>query len=175
MFQVIILLLLGAIGAVLFLASRKPDSFRTTRSSIINASPEKVLALISDFHQWEKWSPWAKMDLSAINTFSGADKGVGAQFAWQGNNKVGQGKMELLNETAEKIDIRITFLKPFAATNSVEFTALPKGNATELTWTMYGPQKFINKIMATVIDCDAMVGGQFEQGLASLKAEAEKT
>ena len=101
--------------------------------------------------------------------------GKGATYAWEGNNDVGSGRMEIVEaEAAKKLGIKIDFLKPFEAHNAVDFTLRPSGNATEVTWAMYGPATFMTKLIGVFMDMDAMVGRDFEAGLANLKAISEK-
>src|SRR6185295_3431402 len=78
-----------AIVIVLILAATKPDSFRIERSATINAAPDKVFPLINDFQQWRGWSPWENKDPNLKRTYSGAERGKGAVYAWEGNKNVG--------------------------------------------------------------------------------------
>ena len=169
------LIVLAAIAALLIYATTRPDTFRLERSTVILAPPEKVFALIDNFHDWTKWSPWENIDPALKRTYGGPDAGRGTLYAWEGNNKVGSGRMEITESApAEKIVIKLDFLKPFEAHNIAEFTFAPKDGGTVVTWAMYGPCPFISKLMQIFCSMDKMVGGQFEQGLANLKAAAEK-
>ena len=85
-----------AIAIVLILAATKPDTFRVQRAAAIKAPPEKIFPLIADFHQWGTWSPWEDRDPAMKRTFSGAERGKGAVYAWEGNKNVGSGRMEIL-------------------------------------------------------------------------------
>ena len=145
-----------------------------SRSAKMKAAPAAVFAQVNDYHNWEAWSPWAKMDPHAKVTFSGPMSGQGAVFTWDGNNKVGQGRQEIIESRPhELIRIKLQFIKPFQATNTAEFTFKPVGNETEVTWSMFGPSNFMGKAMSLVMNCDKMVGPDFERGLASLKAIVE--
>ncbi|MNK32464.1 Polyketide cyclase / dehydrase and lipid transport [compost metagenome] len=160
---------------VLGLAATKPDTFVVERSATINATPETVYALLSDFHQWEAWSPWEKLDPAMKRTYEGAPSGVGAAYAWEGNDKAGKGRMEISEAVApSKVVIKLNFIVPFEAHNLTEFTLTPDGEAQKLTWKMSGPQPFVAKVMCVFMDMDAMIGKDFEGGLAALKAIAEK-
>ena len=46
-----------------------------------------------------------------------------------------------------KVTINLDFVKPFEAHNIVEFTLEPKGDATNVTWTMQGPTPYFAKII----------------------------
>jgi hypothetical protein len=157
------------VGLVVFIALR-PSEFRVARSATIPAPAAVVFEHVNDFHHWNAWSPWAKLDPNAKNTFEGADSGEGAKYHWEGN-KVGAGDMTLLESRPhELIRIRLEFLKPFKATNAVDFTFQPVGEGTRVTWTMTGKNNFIAKAVGLFIDCEKMCGSQFEQGLANLSS-----
>jgi len=160
---------------LLAIAASKPNAFRIERSASIDAPPERVFALIVDFRQWGGWSPWEKLDPDLKRSYSGAASGRGAVYEWQGNNKVGQGRMEIVESVpARRVAIKLDFLKPFEAHNIAEFTLEPRSGATRITWAMHGPNLFMSKVMGTVMNIDRMVGSQFEEGLANMKALAER-
>jgi uncharacterized protein YndB with AHSA1/START domain len=163
------------IAALLIYAATKPDSFRIERSTTIKAPPEKVFALINDFHQWEAWSPWEKIDPALKRTYSGAPNGKGAVYEWDGNKDIGQGRMEITESTpASKVALKLDFVKPFEAHNMVDFTLARQGDLTTVTQAMYGPSPYISKLMTTFFSMEKMVGGKYEEGLANLKVLAEK-
>src|SRR6266699_3112239 len=95
MFKMIAMVVVVLIAAILVYAATKPDEFRVQRTTSIKAPPEKVFALINDFHRWDYWSPWEKVDPAMKRTYSGAANGKGAVYAWQGNSKVDEGRMEI--------------------------------------------------------------------------------
>jgi uncharacterized protein YndB with AHSA1/START domain len=163
------------IAGVLVLAAMKPDTFRVERSASIKAPPEKVFPLINDFKQWGPWSPWEKKDPAMRRTFGAATSGKGASYSWDGNKDVGQGSMEIVESVpSSKVALRLDFVKPFEAHNTVEFRLEPKNGATNVTWAMQGPVPYFAKVIHVFIDMDRMVGKDFEAGLANLKANAEK-
>jgi uncharacterized protein YndB with AHSA1/START domain len=182
MFEIIAIIaavLALAIAIVLILAATKPDTFSVQRAITVKALPEKIFPLINDFHQWGTWSPYENKDPAMKRSYSGAESGKGAVYAWDGNNNVGSGRMEILDASPpSKIVIKLDFFKPFEGHNTAEFTMLPQGNATNvttnITWLMHGPTPFIGKIMHVFINMDRMVGKDFEIGLANLKRVTEK-
>src|ERR1700733_13748516 len=164
-----------AVAIVLALAATKPASFSVRRAALVKAAPEKIFSLINDFHQWATWSPYEHKDPAMKRTFSGAESGKGAVYAWDGNNNVGSGRMEILETSVpSKIVIKLDFFKPFEGHNTAEFTMLPQGDATNLTWVMHGPARFMSKVMQVFINLDNMIGKDFEIGLANLKRLTEK-
>jgi uncharacterized protein YndB with AHSA1/START domain len=163
------------IAGIVALAARKPDTFTVERSVAVKAPPDKVFALINDFHRWDAWSPWEKIDPTMKRTFSGPDSGKGAGYAWQSDGKAGAGRMEITESTPpSKVVIKLDFLKPFETSNTVDFTLVPQGDATSVTWTMRGPSPFISKVMQVFVSMDEMIGKDFEAGLAAVKRAAEK-
>ena len=175
MVQIAIVVLLAIVAAILVLALMKPDSFRVERSAVIAAPPEQIYPLLVDFRQWAAWSPWEKKDPGMKRTHSGAPSGVGAKYAWEGNKDVGSGSMEIAEATPpSKLVIRLDFEKPFEAHNTAELTLAPAAGGTQVHWAMYGPASFMSKVMQVFMSFDRMIGRDFEQGLANLKAAAEK-
>ena len=174
MLKRIALVLLVVIVAILILAATRPDTFRVERSTTIAAPPEKVAALIDDFHRWPEWSPWEKLDPSMKRTFSGPAKGVGSVYAWEGNSKAGQGQMKIVSETPAAIGLDLDFIKPFASSCKVDFGLQPEGPGTKVTWVMSGPMNYMSKVMCLFVSMDKMIGKDFEAGLANLKAAAER-
>jgi len=154
--------------------STRPSEFRITRTAAISAPAAAVFAQVNDLHRWKAWSPWAKMDPNAKEVHEGPAAGAGAKMSWSGNNKVGEGSMTITESRPNDfVRFRLEFLKPFAATNTAEFTFKPQGNQTVVTWSMFGHNNFMGKAMGLIMNCDKMVGGQFEKGLAQLKSVAE--
>ena len=172
----ILVVLLVVVAGFLAYASTRPDTLRVQRSATIKAPPDKIFPLITDLRRWSVWSPWEKKDPAMKRTFGGADSGQGAVYAWQGNSDVGEGRMEIVEATPpSKVAIQLDFIKPLEGHNVAEFTLKPKGDATDVTWVMYGPTPFIGKVLGIFMNMDAMIGNDFEAGLASLRAAAEKS
>ncbi|WAC18022.1 SRPBCC family protein [Luteolibacter sp. SL250] len=157
---------------VIYVASL-PDEFRVSRSTTINAPPSTVFPLVSDLRAFQTWSPWAKMDPQSKVTYEGPASGVGSSFSWQGG-KIGEGTMATSEiRQDEFIRFMLIFRKPFSATNTAEFTFKPEGDGTVVTWSMEGRNNFLAKIFSVFMDCEKMIGGPFEQGLADLKTLSE--
>jgi uncharacterized protein YndB with AHSA1/START domain len=172
---IVAVVLLVAIAAILVLAAMKPDTFRITRAITVKAPPEKIFPLIADFRAWSAWSPWEKRDPALKRSYGGSASGKGAVYEWEGNSKVGKGRMEIIDAPPpSRLAIKLDFLKPFEAHNTAEFTLTPRENTTDVTWAMHGPNLFIGKVMSLFVSMDRMVGKDFETGLANLKAEAER-
>jgi uncharacterized protein YndB with AHSA1/START domain len=172
---IVAVILAIAIAAILVLAATKPNTLRVQRAIDIKAPAEKIFPLISDFHQWRSWSPYETKDPAMKRTYSGTDSGKGAAYAWDGNKNVGSGRMEILETSApQKIVIKLDFFTPFEGHNTAEFTMLPQGNGTHVTWVMYGPANFMSRLIQVFMNLDNMIGKDFEAGLANLKNLTEK-
>ena len=171
---IVAIVLAIAIAIVLILAAAKPDTFSVRRAATVRAPAEKIFPLINDFHRWGTWSPYENRDPAMKRSYSGPANGVGAVYGWDGNNNVGAGRMEILDASAPaKIVIKLDFFKPFEGHNTAEFTMLPQGDATNVTWVMHGPASFMSKLMQVFMNLDRMIGKDFETGLANLKRLTE--
>jgi uncharacterized protein YndB with AHSA1/START domain len=174
MLKKILIAVVVLIAAVLVYAATRPDAFRVERTAAIKAPPEKVFALVNDFKRWDAWSPWEKKDPSMRRSWGDATTGKGASYSWEGNKDVGQGRMEITESIpSSKVSIKLEFVKPFEARNTVDFTLQPKGDTTHVTWAIYGPSPYISKLIGIFCSMDSMIGKDFEAGLASLKSVAE--
>ena len=172
---IVVVLLVVAVGAVLAYAATKPATLRVQRTATIKAPPEKIFTLINDLRGWGAWSPYEKKDPAMKRAFRGQESGKGAVYEWDGDKNVGKGRMEITDVSApSKIVIKLDFLRPFEAHNTASFTMEPKGESTDVTWAMDGPNLFIGKVMSVFIDMDKMIGKDFEEGLGNLKRLAER-
>lgn len=172
---IVVCLLAASVAAVLVYAATLPDTFRVARTTRIDAPPEQIFPMINNLKSNLSWSPFEK-DPAMKRTFGAIASGKGATYAWDGNSDVGAGDIEIIEATApSKVTMKLHMVRPFEGTNIVEFTLLPAegGKATDVTWAMHGPQPYLAKIIATVMDCEKMVGAEFEKGLANLKSAAE--
>lgn len=174
MWLYILIGLTAIIVIILFAASAKPNTVHYERSTLINASPDRILDHIADFRKWKPWSPWEKKDPQMQRDYSGADRGPGAKYHWLGNNKVGEGNMEIVDSGTHGVKIDMRFIKPWKAVCVAQFHFTQQGSATNVRWTMDGPQIFMGKVMSLFMDMDKMIGQDFEEGLAGLKREAER-
>jgi hypothetical protein len=177
MLQAILIALLALVAIVIVLVAvvaMRPAEFRIVRSATISAPAADLFAQVNDFHKWQAWSPWAKLDPAAKNIYGGAPAGTGAIFTWSGNRQVGEGTMTLTeSQPSDLIRIRLEFRKPFNATNAAEFTFKPEGNQTVVTWSMSGRNNFVFKAFGLFMNMDKMLGGEFEKGLANMKSVVE--
>lgn len=171
MVSTILMVLAAALLMFLAYVALQPGEFRIVRTAVLSARPDQVFRQVNDFHNWQQWSPWARLDPDAKAEFSGAESGEGATFRWSGNKDVGVGSMTIIDSRPhERIRMRLDFEAPMRATNIAEFTFKPVDRGTEMTWAMSGSNGFVGRLMCMFMNVDKMVGGQFEQGLANLEA-----
>jgi hypothetical protein len=175
MFKKILLGLVLVVGGFLVYASRRPDTYRVERSTKIEAPASVVYAQLEDFKAWGKWSPWDKLDPAMKKTYAGPPQGVGAIYSWEGNKKVGKGRMAITDAKAPtSLTLRLEFMEPFAAVANTSFKVTPEGDkASGVTWAMEGNNNLIGKAWGVFMNMDKAIGGDFETGLTGLKAVAE--
>jgi hypothetical protein len=174
--KIVLLVIVVAVVGVLGLAATKPDAYHVERSAIIAASPAAVYAQVNDFRKWEAWSPWEKLDPAMKRTYSGPESGKDASYGWVGNDKVGEGRMTIVESQPDAhVGIRLEFIKPWEETCDAAFTLTPEGEATNVKWTMDGKNTYTSKIFNVFMDMNKMIGADFEKGLAQLKTVAEST
>jgi hypothetical protein len=174
MFKKILIVLAGLIAAFLIVVALQPSGYAIARSKTMAAAPAVVFAQVNDLHKWEAWSPWAKLDPAAKNTFEGPQEGTGAVMRWAGNDKVGEGSMTIIeSKPAELVRIRLDFIKPMAGTSESQLSFAKDGDGTTVTWTMTGKNDFVGKAICLFMNMDRMLGSQFDQGLTNLKGVVE--
>lgn len=174
MLKKILLVIVVLVAVFLIVAALQPNTYRVERSISIAASASAVFAKVNDLHEWEAWSPWEKLDPNMKSSFSGPASGVGAAHRWSGDDKVGEGTMTIVESRPnELVRLRLDFEKPFKDSATGELTFRTEGGQTKVTWAMYGKKKFIFKAVCLFMSMDKMIGGDFERGLAQLKAVSE--
>jgi len=146
------------------------DTYTVSREGDVPADSERVRAALVDFHEWRSWSPWEDLDPELERTYGGPESGVGATYAWKGNRKAGEGRMEIVKDTPDEVVVDLRFVKPFKSETTTTFTLQPAGDGTHVTWTLVGPKTFATKVMGLFTSMDKLVGKDFERGLARLAA-----
>ena len=174
MLKTIALIAFAAIGLLLIAAAFRPDTFRVQRSVRIAAAPAAIHPWINNMQQMNSWSPFVKKDPNMKGTYRGPAAGPGAAYDFDGNGKVGKGSVEITGSVPEKITMKLDMREPMEGHNVIEFTLVPQGKETEVTWAMHGPSPFIGKLMGLVFNMDKMIGTDFESGLTDLKTRAER-
>ncbi|HTL68047.1 MAG TPA: SRPBCC family protein [Lacunisphaera sp.] len=174
MLTTILLLIAGLLALLAIVAALQPSTFAIKRQALIHAPAAALFAQVNELENWRNWSPWEEVDPALKRTYSGPRGGVGATYSWEGNNKVGTGRMTITDiRPDEAIWIKLEFFKPMAGLCTAQFTFRPDAAGTEVTWTMTGRNNFLAKLFCLIISSEKMIGGQFEKGLAKLKALLE--
>ncbi|MFM2417997.1 MAG: hypothetical protein RL385_2720 [Pseudomonadota bacterium] len=156
-------------GGIAYAVARQPDTFRVTRSLSLKAPPAVIFGLVNDFQNWRSWSPWEGLDPALQRTYTGAAKGVGAAYAWSGNNKAGAGSMTIAESAEPKqITIALTFTRPMAAKNTAEFRFEACEGGTQVTWSLFGDNTLMGKVFSLVVGMDKLLGKSLEDGLRKL-------
>jgi hypothetical protein len=163
------------VGVVLAVAATRPNDFRVQRSASIKAPPEKIFPHINDLHAFNTWNPFNKKDPNIKGSYSGATSGPGSAYAFEGNKDVGRGRIEITDSRpASEVRMNLHILAPMEGRNVVEFTLHPKGDSTSVSWAIQGPMPYLSKVFSLFCDMDAMIGREFENGLADLKTIVER-
>jgi hypothetical protein len=174
MLEAILIALAAIVVVFLLIVAMQPAQYRVARSATVTAPAQAVFAQVNDFHKWEAWNPWGKIDPAMKHSYEGAPAGTGAIYTWVGNKEVGEGRMTIIeSRLSDLIRIKMEFFKPFAGNSIAEFTFKPAGNQTMVTWSMTGDKNFMAKAIHLFMNMDKMIGGQFEKGLAQIKTLVE--
>lgn len=178
MFKGILATILLGLAGLLGYTAFQPDAFLIERSILIKAPAEKIYAYLDDFHDegWGAWSPWKDKDPNKRVSHSGAPRGLGAIYEWEGNDKVRSGHLEIVEATPPfKLVIKVSSLpSKDSPTGSIEFTLVPEGDMTKVTWTRIGTKDFKGKLKLVLTRWDLRLGKEFEVGLQNLKELTEK-
>lgn len=172
--MIAIYIILAVVVVILALAAFRPTTMRIERAIEIQAPADRIFPWLVDFRRWTSWSPWENLDPNLRRTYGGAETGVGANYAWVGDKRVGEGRMEILESTpSSRVKIALQFIKPFPANNTVELTLTPGASGTRVSWVMNGASPFMMRLFGLFMNMDAMIGKDFEKGLAAIKRVAE--
>lgn len=174
MLKKILLALVLVIAGIAVYAWTRPDTFAVERSIRIDAPPGRVYPLIADFRQWQRWSPWEKLDPAMQRMHEGPSTGAGARYSWKGNDTVGSGQMTITAAAMpRRVDIDLQFIEPMASSSQTRFEIAPDGSGSRVRWTMTGHSPYFLKLMGVFVNLDSMLGKDFDTGLTQLKQVAE--
>ena len=175
MWKKILITIVAVIALFLIVVAVQPGSFSVQRSSLIEAKPEELFAQVNDHRNFVKWNPFNELDPDVVNTFSGAESGVGAVCSWKGNSKIGAGSSTIIeSKPHELVRLRMDWKEPMESTSKVDFTFEVKEGKTLVTWKLYGPQNFAGKAFSLFMSPEKMCEPMFEKGLADLAKIVEK-
>ncbi|AWX43065.1 hypothetical protein HME9304_00052 [Flagellimonas maritima] len=169
-------ILVGIVFLVMILAAIAPKSYNVSRSIEIDKPKKTVFENLKFLKNQDAWSPWNKKDPNMEKKFTGTDGEVGAVSYWKGNKDVGEGEQEIIKIVdGERVESELRFLKPWKSiSDAYLLTEAVNENRTKVTWGFSGKNKFPTSIFMLFMNMDIAVGGDFEEGLASLKSKLEK-
>lgn len=172
MFKKIVLGVLGAlvlgVAGLSAYAATRPSHYTVTRSRVVSGTPTDVAPFLTDLRQWIRWNPWDAMEPSSVKEYSDPASGVGAWYTWRGD-QTGAGRMEITAISSTRVDYAMHFMEPMDDRAVVYMTMTPEGDArTNVSWTIEGELGFPGKLMDVLMGMDAMLGADFERGLAKL-------
>ena len=142
--------------------------YEVSRSAVLPGDIGRVHALLNDFHQWPSWSPWEELDPDMTRTYSGAESGVGARYAWSGNKRAGAGAMEITESRPDHVEVALEFLKPFKSRSTVSFDLATVADGTQVTWTHTGSVGGVMSLMLRFYSMEKAIAPDMEKGLAKL-------
>ena len=176
MLKKIVLVLVALLAAFAIYVALQPSDYRVERTVTVDTPASEVFANVNDFHKWESWSPWAKIDPNAKIAFEGPEAGEGTVMTWDGNDDVGAGKMTLIeSKPDEAVKIKVEFTRPFEGSTNSDFSFAPNGEQTDVTWTLSGMHNFVEKAFCLVMNGLDMMGSDLEKGLSQLKSASERS
>jgi uncharacterized protein YndB with AHSA1/START domain len=149
-------------------------TYTVERTRTVEAPPARVRALLEDFHQWPRWSPWEGLDPDMERTYGGPPSGPGSTYAWSGNRKAGKGRMEMRTVRDDHVDIALHFDKPFRSDNDIAFLLQPTEAGTNVTWRMTGAKPLAMRLAGPLLNMDKLVGKDFDRGLDQLAVAAKQ-
>jgi effector-binding domain-containing protein len=173
----ILLVLLALFLLIILVSFFLPSADPVERSVNIDAPGKVVFAQVNDLKKWEAWQPWAEMDSTMKMTYPDQTEGKGGSYSWTSEISEG-GKMEITESLANKnIKTAIDFGMMGRGTGNWDFEEM--NGKTKVSWSMQSlpaksfPANIMGRYFLAFNDMDAMVGPDFEKGLAKLKTLCE--
>jgi uncharacterized protein YndB with AHSA1/START domain len=166
---VLLVLLIAVVALAVALA---PTDFAVEREFVINKPRAEVFEYAKNLKNQNEWGPWFKRDPAMNQEFTGTDGTVGFTSKWTSKNpEVGSGEQEIKRiVTNERIDTQLRFKEPMESNSDAYLTMEDGGaNQTKVKWGFTGSMPRPFNLFPLVMDLDAAVGKDFEDGLASMK------
>ena len=162
------------IGAFLIFVATRPSEMSVTRETFVHAAPEAVFPHINNSKMANHWMPWQDSDPGLKMNYSGPEEGIDSTSSWDSQGKMGTGEARVIDSIQNKsVKTRLTYTKPFQMSQTAEISLTPVTNGTQVRWSVAGHNGFFFKMMGIFMDCDQMIGGEFEKGLSKLKTIVE--
>ena len=171
---VVVLLIVGVVVVAAFMA---PTDFRVERETTIDKPASEIYEYARFLKNQNDWGPWFKREPTMQQSFHGTDGEVGFAVHWKGTkDETGEGEQEIKRLVPDKqIDTQLRFKQPFESTADAFLVLRPTGESqTTVKWGFTGSMPRPMNMIMLVMDMDAAVGKDFEEGLAGLKSIMEK-
>lgn len=157
-------------GLFVFLPVFLPSHAHVEREIVIERSPEEVFAVVSDFRQSREWDPWVEQDPAVQSQVTGS--GVGSVYTWSGES-AGEGESRMVAlDPPRSVDLKLKMVRPMQEEFESGWRLEPVANGTRAVWTFDQDLDWFQRY--TWFCLDAILGPQFEKGLANLKRYVEK-
>lgn len=168
-------IVLIAILAVGGLAMTKPATIEFERSVTLEATPADVAPFAEDLRKVVAWSPWTDKDPDLVQSWSDETTGVGAWYAWEGNDEVGSGKQTIASVEPGKVVHDLHFTAPFDDQAQSSLTWTEEGDNVVFTWAFHKDSSgFGTKVAQVFMDLEAMIAPDYEKGLERLQAQVQE-
>jgi hypothetical protein len=174
MLKKILLAVLGVVVAILGYAWFRSPDMAISRELLIAASAETIFPFINDSQKANGWMPWTESDPGVKMVYSGPSAGVGSKSSWDSQGQMGTGEAVVIESIPnQSVKTQLTYTKPMAMSQLAEVSLSSQGDGTLVRWSVSGKMGFFFRLMGVFVNCDKMIGAEFEKGLANLKKQVE--
>ncbi len=166
---IIVVLAVVFVGGAFFM----PREVTVARSIEIDKPAAEIFPHVNALKAAEGWSPWLGRDPEVQLTYSGPEEGVGNKLVWASEHpQVGNGSQEIIASEPDKMVQTALDFGPMGSAVA-QFDLVEAGGKTTVTWGF--ETDLGNNPMARWMgtQMDKWVGGDYETGLANLKALVE--
>ena len=139
----------------------------------INTTTKKLKSQLTDFKEFNTWSPWVKLDPNTIYKYSTSEDTIGTYFTWKGNRKIGSGSQKISHISDNKIIIDIFFENPWKHKATKTFTLDSNNQDSLITLNLLFETK-IPFLLNLFSNLNFILNNNYEEGLNSLKIKLEK-
>ena len=172
--KILVFFAVAAVGLSLY-AAFQPSQMFVQREVVISATPEAIFPYLNNSRMVNEWMPWREMDPKVEMTYSGPEEGVGARSSWTSSGQMGVGEALVTESVANQhVSTQLTYTEPFKMSQTAMMSLTPVDGGTKVSWSVSGQKNFFFRLLGVFFDCDQMIGGAFEKGLATLKLRVEK-
>jgi hypothetical protein len=149
-----------------------PRPFDISRSIVIAAPPERIHPFLDSFRNWPRWSSFDAADPDMVFDTPEPSAGVGARRSWTGRTMGNGSQWIVASDPAKGVTMKLDMTH---MEHTFDFAFAPEAGGTRVTWSDRGefPSAPHWRLLGHLF-IERMLGGMFEQGLASLKRVVEE-